>query len=238
MDLHCGDVTQLSNPTRPHEGQSRRPQIARKPHQGTRSTNPSNTTCPLTRKSSPSFVCLVDEAMLMLMGMLVPENRHWYGASRHTTYEEAKKPCPSSEANKSQNYSRDSRLGNSSTTTRNAPSPSCRASLSGQVAARLRGCALLSSRRAKSRKPLLRLSTSSTRSMPRNSLRSRQLRRSVFAISTRKSKGARRNSRVSQQRQWSRRRSCAPSGSATTRASRCSMSGGPTTKVPPPRQSR
>ncbi len=31
----------------------------------------------------------------MLMGMLVPEN-HWYGASRHTTYEEAKKPCPSS----------------------------------------------------------------------------------------------------------------------------------------------
>ena len=40
--------------------------MARKLHQGTRSTNPSNTTCPLTRKSSPSFVCLVDEAVLVL----------------------------------------------------------------------------------------------------------------------------------------------------------------------------
>ena len=66
MDLHCCDVTQLSSPTRPHEVQSRRPQMARKPHQGTQGTKPSNTTGPLSRKSSPSFVFLVDEAVLVL----------------------------------------------------------------------------------------------------------------------------------------------------------------------------
>ncbi len=81
----------------------------------------------LTRKSSPSFDGFVDEAMLMLMGMLVPENRHWYGASRHVQrMRRVKEAMLIFGGKQTQNHSRDSRLEQQWLTTRNA-SPSCRA---------------------------------------------------------------------------------------------------------------
>ncbi len=138
------------------------------------------------------------------MGMLVPENRHWYGASRHTTYEEAKSLRPSSECKQIAELRRDSRLGeqqyNDATHHRRAVGPQ----LSWQVAARLRGCALLSSRRAKSRCRYCALSTSSTRSMPRNSPQEQAAaEKRLRDINKEVESGARRNfARVTRYREW------------------------------------